>query len=391
MEDITEEKRAERELQGLIDAAAVGQLDNRLNPAEYQGFLANIATGVNNMIDAFVEPMREVTEVMTAIASGDLNQRMSSHYQGEFETLANAVNASETTLTDIVKKIRDACDNMTRSAGEIAQGNVDLSQRTEEQAANLEETAASMEELTSTVQQNADNAKQANQLAAGARDEAAKGGDVVSEAVTAMNAINDSSKEIADIISVIEEIAFQTNLLALNAAVEAARAGEQGRGFAVVASEVRNLAQRSSSAAKDITGLIKDSVSKVEHGSKLVNASGETLSEIVDSVRKVSDIIAEITTASEEQAAGIAEVGAAVQQMDQVTQSNAAMVEESAAASENMEEETRNLRELVSYFKINAAGGASHHAAPVAPVAAVVAAQAQKSAPAADNGEWQSF
>ena len=351
--DITEEKRGERELQALIENATNGQLEERIDASHYNGFMGTIADGVNTMIDAFVAPIREVSTVMAAMSQGNLNERMADTYQGEFAQLSDAVNSSSNTITDIVNKIRESCETMTRSAGEIAQGNVELSQRTEEQAANLEETASSMEELTSTVEQNADNAKQANQLSSGARDEAQKGGDVVANAISAMSAINESSKEIADIIGVIEEIAFQTNLLALNAAVEAARAGEQGRGFAVVASEVRNLAQRSSSAAKDITGLIKDSVNKVEDGSRLVNESGDTLTQIVGSVEGVSNIIAEITAASEEQAAGIAEVSSAVQQMDQVTQQNAAMVEEAAAASEAMDEEAKGLRDLVSFFSVD--------------------------------------
>ncbi len=239
-----------------------------------------------------------------------------------------------------------------RSIVLFASGNTNLSQRTEEQAASLEETSSAMEEMTSTIQQNAGNSKQANSLAQSARDTAENGGRVVGEAVAAMEAINESSKKISDIIGVIDEIAFQTNLLALNASVEAARAGDQGRGFAVVADEVRNLAGRSATAAKEIKELIQDSSSKVEEGSGLVNQSGETLEEIVNSVKKVSDIVAEISTASEEQAAGIDEVNKAVIQMDELTQQNAALVEEAAAASESLGEQAESLERLIRFFNV---------------------------------------
>jgi len=248
-------------------------------------------------------------------------------------------------------EINNSATSVLSSSHEIAQGNTDLSQRTEQQASSLEETASSMEEMTSTVRQNADNARQANQLAAGTREQAEQGGKVVSQAVTAMTGITESSNKIAAIIGVIDEIAFQTNLLALNAAVEAARAGEQGRGFAVVASEVRNLAGRSATAAKEIKELIEDSVVKVEQGSKLVDASGQTLEEIMTSVKKVSDIIAEIAAASMEQSEGIEQVNKAISQMDEMTQQNAALVEEAAAASESMGEQAGNLNEMVGFFK----------------------------------------
>jgi methyl-accepting chemotaxis protein len=240
---------------------------------------------------------------------------------------------------------------------EIASGNADLSSRTEEQASSLEETASSMEELTSTVKQNAENAKQANQLAAGASEVAVKGGTVVGQVVTTMSSINESSKKIVDIISVIDGIAFQTNILALNAAVEAARAGEQGRGFAVVATEVRTLAQRSAAAAKEIKELIGDSVEKVGAGTKLVDEAGKTMEEIVSSVKRVTDIMAEITAASQEQSAGIEQVNTAITQMDEVTQQNAALVEEAAAAAESMEEQAGNLATAVAIFKLSGQSG----------------------------------
>jgi methyl-accepting chemotaxis protein len=255
-------------------------------------------------------------------------------------------------MAEVVSKVKLVAAEVHRGADEISSGNANLSQRTEEQSSSLEETASSMEEMTTTVKQNADNAGQANQLAMAARDQAEKGGSVVSQAVKAMADINDASKKIADIIGVIDDIAFQTNLLALNAAVEAARAGEQGRGFAVVASEVRSLAGRSATAAKEIKELIQDSVKKVEDGSVLVTQSGQTLEKIVASVKKVSDIVAEIAAASREQSSGIEQVNRAVMQMDELTQQNAALVEEATAASQAMAEQVRGLNEMLARYRI---------------------------------------
>jgi methyl-accepting chemotaxis protein len=294
----------------------------------------------------------ETSDVMNSLAAGELSKSMVGKYDGEFARLAESVNGFIQRLRDIVTTIVQSSDTMQQSATEIAHGNADLSQRTEEQASSLEETASSMEEMTGTVKQNADNARQANSLASAARDQAEKGGEVVSRTVRAMDEINKSSKQIADIIGVIDEIAFQTNLLALNAAVEAARAGEQGRGFAVVAGEVRNLAQRSAGAAKEIKSLIKDSVSKVDEGSRFVNESGKTLAEIVVAVKKVSDIIAEIAAAGQEQSSGIEQVNKAIMQMDEMTQQNAALVEEAASASESMKNDAQNMYELMKFFKL---------------------------------------
>ncbi|NOY72142.1 MAG: methyl-accepting chemotaxis protein, partial [Gammaproteobacteria bacterium] len=348
--DITEQKDAEHQMEALIEAASAGDLSKRIDSSTYDGFMKTLSDGINQMLNAVVDPIKEGTRVMQALAEGDLTQNMQGEFEGEFSVLRDAIDTSINNLRNMVGDIRTSASAITSGAGEISQGNQDLSQRTEEQASSLEETASSMEELTGTVRQNADNAKQANQLAAGARGQAEKGGDVVGNAISAMSEINSSSKKIADIIGVIDEIAFQTNLLALNAAVEAARAGEQGRGFAVVAAEVRNLAQRSAAAAKEIKGLIKDSVEKVDDGSRLVNESGQTLQEIVTAVKKVSDIIAEIAAASQEQSTGIEQVNKAVAQMDEVTQQNAALVEQAAAASESLDEQARGLDQLMTFF-----------------------------------------
>jgi methyl-accepting chemotaxis protein len=271
-------------------------------------------------------------------------------------------------LAQLVEKVRSGTDTITTASSEIAAGNIDLSARTEEQASSLEETAASMEELTSTVQTNTDNVQQANVLASQASEIALRGGQVVEQVVQTMGSINDAAKRIADIIGVIDGIAFQTNILALNAAVEAARAGEQGRGFAVVASEVRNLAQRSAAAAKEIKALISDSVDRVDTGSRLVNVAGETMNDVVTSVKRVTDIMAEITLAGQEQSAGIAQVNQAVAQMDQVTQQNAALVEEAAAAADSMQAQAQQLSRIVSTFRLGKdLQGAAHGRATIVP------------------------
>ncbi|MBK7493829.1 MAG: MCP four helix bundle domain-containing protein [Nitrosomonas sp.] len=311
------------------------------------------------LIKAIVGPLNEAVAVANAVASGDLTSRIEANSTNETGRLLQALRTMNDNLVDLVSKVRMGTDQISTASGEIASGNSDLSQRTEEQASSLEETASSMEELTSTVKQNADNARQANQLAAGASEVAMKGGAVVGQVVQTMSSINESSKKIVDIISVIDGIAFQTNILALNAAVEAARAGEQGRGFAVVATEVRTLAQRSAAAAKEIKELISDSVSKVEDGTRLVDEAGATMDEIVGAVKRVTDIMSEISAASQEQSSGIEQVNQAVTQMDEVTQQNAALVEEAAAAAESMQEQAQALTQAVGTFKLS--GG---HVAP---------------------------
>ena len=302
------------------------------------------------------EFMVEAKRVLGNLAQGNLTDHMTSACEGDLEQIKGSLNSAITNLTATLTTVREAAESVTSGAEEITKGNEDLSQRTSEQASSLEETSSAMEEMTSTVKQNADNARQANQLAIAARDVANKGGAVTTKAIDAMDEINKSSKKIADIITVIDEIAFQTNLLALNAAVEAARAGEHGRGFAVVAAEVRNLAQRSATAAKEIKGLINESVQRVTDGSELVDQCGKTLEEIVGSVKRVTDIIAEITAASQEQASGIDQVNKAIMQMDETTQQNAALVEESTSASQSMKDQAKALMQQVGSFKMAGSG-----------------------------------
>ncbi|MDT8398496.1 MAG: methyl-accepting chemotaxis protein [Pseudomonadales bacterium] len=298
-------------------------------------------------------PLGTAVAMAQKVAEGDLTSELAVSGTDETGQLLQALKTMNENLRKIAGDVRSSTDLISTASQEIASGNADLSQRTEEQASSLEETASSMEELTSTVKQNAENSRQANQLALGASEVAVKGGEVVNQVVSTMSEINTSSKKIADIIGVIDSIAFQTNILALNAAVEAARAGEQGRGFAVVASEVRTLAQRSAAAAKEIKELIEDSVSKVDNGSKLVDQAGRTMEEVVDSIKRVTSIMAEITAASQEQSDGIEQVNQAVTQMDEVTQQNAALVEEAAAAAESMQDQAQVLSRAMEVFKLS--------------------------------------
>mgnify|MGYP006363258139 FL=1 len=341
----------------LVQALQTRQHD--LQHTEYLmvGILATVLT-ITILFAIFIvrsitQPMQQAINIANAIASGDLTKRIEVTSTNETGRLLHALKTMNENLIDLIGKVRIGTDQIFTASGEIASGNSNLSQRTEEQASNLEETASSMEELTSTVKQNADNARQANQLAAGATEVAMKGGAVVGQVVQTMNSINDSSKKIVDIISVIDGIAFQTNILALNAAVEAARAGEQGRGFAVVATEVRTLAQRSAAAAKEIKELISDSVAKVENGTQLVDEAGATMDEIVSAVKRVTDIMSEISAASQEQSSGIEQVNQAVTQMDEVTQQNAALVEEATAAAESMQEQAQALTHAINTFKLS--------------------------------------
>ncbi len=350
--DRTLEVAVEKEITSIIQAASRGILNERVKLEGKSGFFLLVAQNINQLLQTSSVGLNEVVRVLNALANSDLTETISNDYQGTFGQLKNDANTTVAQLADIINRIKSAAESINTAAKEIASGNTDLSQRTEEQASSLEETAASMEEITATVKQNADNARQANQLAITASSVATKGGDVVGQVVTTMDSINTSSRKIVDIISVIDGIAFQTNILALNAAVEAARAGEQGRGFAVVASEVRNLAQRSAAAAKEIKHLIDDSVDKVDIGSKLVAQAGSTMEEIVTSIKRVTDIMGEITAASVEQSIGIEQVNRAISQMDEVTQQNAALVEQAAAAAESMEEEADGLTAAMAVFKI---------------------------------------
>jgi methyl-accepting chemotaxis protein len=379
-------------------------------------------------------PVNDAVRAARAVADGDLTQPVSVNRHDELGELQKALAAMKDSLLSTVRQVRQASDSIGVASSEIASGNQDLSARTEQAASNLEETAASMEELTSTVRNSADAARQANQLAASASEVAVRGGQVVSQVVSTMQDIHQSSQKINDIIGTIDGIAFQTNILALNAAVEAARAGEQGRGFAVVAGEVRNLAQRSAEAAKEIKGLIGASVEKVEAGTKLVADAGQTMSEIVGSIQRVSDIVGEITAAAGEQSDGIGQVNTAVNQLDQMTQQNAALVEESAAAAESLKDQASRLTQVVAVFRIdaNASGHAavsalmapkpaplrhspakalgstgqkshkpatihaprptpSRTAAPVAPAATAPAASRNIPVPASAEGDWESF
>ncbi len=350
--DRTAEVEIEREVSGIISAAVAGDFSKRIDASNMLGFFKQLSDGVNELLAANSQALTDVGAMLARLSQGNLTEKIDASYQGVLGKLKDDANATVDNLHEIISSIKNATDAINTAAKEIASGNQDLSSRTEEQASSLEETASSMEQLTGTVKQNADNARQANELAGAAQLIAVRGGEVVGQVVETMSNIHHSSNRIGDIIGVIDGIAFQTNILALNAAVEAARAGEQGRGFAVVATEVRSLAQRSAAAAKEIKGLIADSVAKVEVGNRQVDQAGKTMEEVVSSIRRVAKIMADISNASNEQSAGIEQVGLAVSQMDEMTQQNAALVEQAAAAAESLEEQAQNLSQSVSVFSL---------------------------------------
>ncbi|MGZ5043629.1 MAG: methyl-accepting chemotaxis protein, partial [Methylobacter sp.] len=382
--DRTDEVSAENEVARIVEAAAQGDFSLRLALDGKEGFLRQLGEDINRLMQTSEAGLHDVVRVLNALSRGDLTETIRNDYAGLFGQLKEDANTTVQKLKAVISQIQAATAGINTGAKEIASGNNDLSHRTEQQAASLQQTAASMEELTSTVQHNAQNAQHANQLAAEASFIAGQGVAVVGQVVLTMADINESSRKIGDIISVIDDIAFQTNILALNAAVEAARAGEQGRGFAVVAVEVRNLAQRAATAAGEIKDLITDSLSKVSGGSQLVAQAGQTMEEIVSSVQGVTDMMSEITAASSEQSAGIEQVGQAITQMDDVTQQNAALVEQAAAAAESLEEQAQALVATVSGFKVaNTPAGADRHVPP--------AARPKTSLATAGSGEWEEF
>ena len=397
--DITARKRAISDIRSAMIELAQGNLDCKIEH-EFDEEFQDLGNSINRFIGDMRRIIGSINDVMARLSNGDLTAVVDEKFEGEFQILGDAINDFVNQMSGTIGSIYEAVETITTASSEIATGNSDLSSRTEQQASSLEETASSMEELTGTVKLNAENAEQANSLAAQSCDIATKGGDLIRQVVETMSSINASAQEISDIIGVIDGIAFQTNILALNAAVEAARAGEQGRGFAVVASEVRSLAQRSADAAKEIKELISDSVNKIDGGNKLVNQSGDTMEEVVTSIKRVNDIMSEIAAASSEQASGIEEVSKAVVQMDEMTQQNAALVEEAAAAAESLQQQAGGLAERVATFNIGdrareqraiaPSPKSSHQLQQKAVVASLTNHRAlQPKVPSSD--EWESF
>ena len=385
--DRTLETAIEQDVAALVHGAVMGDFTRRIETEDKEGFIKQLGEGLNELLETMESGINDVMRVLGALSRNDLTQTITNDYAGSLGQLKDDANTTVEKLKEIIEHIKTATDSINSGAKEIASGNNDLSHRTEEQAASLEQTAASMEQLTSTVQHNAANAKQANQLAVDASDIAGKGVNVVGQVVQTMEDINNSSRRIGDIISVIDDIAFQTNILALNAAVEAARAGDQGRGFAVVAVEVRNLAQRAATAAGEIKHLIEDSVMKVSGGSALVAQAGLTMEDIVTSIRGVTVMMSEISSASEEQTAGIQQVNQAISQMDDVTQQNAALVEQAAAAAESLEDQAAHLAITVGGFKVD---NSALFKTPARKSAAAVKPTPQKMTVAVNN-EWEEF
>jgi len=390
--DRTAEVYIENEIEHLVTSIKAGDLRQRIDVSKDQGFIKALGVGINELTDVIERAFMDINRVMESMAGGDLTSSISNHYQGVYDECKVNINETMAKISEFIIQIRDAAVFIENSSQEMASGNNNLSHRAEQQAASLEETAASMDELTSTVKHTADNALRANQEVGSAKQVAERGGDIVGLAISAMQEINESSNQIADIISVIDEIAFQTNLLALNASVEAARAGEQGRGFSVVATEVRNLAQRSANAAKQSSDLIQNSVQKVRAGTAFVNQAGDALKEIVDGVAKVGAIVEQIAAATAEQSAGIEQVNKAVGQMDEITQQNAALAEQAAAGSIAMSEQSINMTNLINFFNVNTKSGSkqsSSKAAPNRPQPAATNTQARKSSAA--ESEWEEF
>jgi methyl-accepting chemotaxis protein len=347
-----ESERLQEEVAALVQAAAAGDLGRRLSLDGKSGFMRQLAEGINMLLARTGDACNGVAGAVSALAAGDLRQKVEGDYQGVFAELQTGVNHTIETLGGVAGKLSETASTVQTAAAELSEGSRDLAQRTESQAATLEQTAAAMHQITATVKQTADNAQAASQLTRSARDAAEKGGAVVAEAVTAVTRIEDSARRISDIVGMIDEIAFQTNLLALNASVEAARAGEAGKGFGVVAQEVRALAQRSASASKDIKGLIQTSNTLVRSGVELVNQAGSTLAEIDTAVKKSSDIVAEIAAASAEQARGVEEINIALVDLDEMTQRNGALVEQSTASAQALSGQAAELAELVRFFRI---------------------------------------
>ncbi len=391
----TVERAIEGEVDAVVKAAIAGDFSLRLPTEGKKEFMLNLSTAINELCENVAGAVADVARVLSALAAGNLTLRVTAEYQGAFATLKSDLNATAERLSGTIGDIKTAAREVNNAAAEISASTTDLSQRTEEQAASLEETSASMEQISATVKKNAENAQEANKLTSSSRDVADRGGSVVADAVKAMARIEESSRKIADIIGVIDEIARQTNLLALNAAVEAARAGDAGRGFAVVASEVRSLAQRSSQAAKDIKDLITSSSTQVQDGVSLVNQAGTSLNEIVSSIKQVAEIVADIATASAEQAEGLEQINKALAQMDEVTQQNSALVEENAASAKALEHQSTTMDERVSLFQLEdeprggkgreaTAGNGKAPAGTVAQLAAAKAAPRPVAKPKAD-------